>query len=79
MAEKKIKVKIPGFRRVAIIGGTFSGNKGASAMLESTIYNLRHMLGGQLSVDVISVYPVEDRKHSLPPDLLDAKYYQRVH
>ena len=26
------------------------------------------MLGGQLSVDVISVYPVEDRKHSLPPD-----------
>ncbi len=68
LAEKKIKVKIPGFRRIAIIGGTFSGNKGASAMLESTIYNLRHMLGGQLSVDVISVYPAEDRKHRLPPD-----------
>ncbi len=68
MGTKTINITIPGFRRIAVIGGTFSGNKGASAMLESTIYNLRHMLGSRLTVDVISVYPGEDGKRPLPPD-----------
>jgi len=68
METRIIKIDDPGSRRLAVIGGTFSGNKGASAMLESTIYNLRHLLDGHLDVDVISVYPKEDSKHSLPPD-----------
>ncbi len=68
METRTIKIENPGSLRVAVIGGTFSGNKGASAMLESTIFNLHHLLGGQLNVDVISVYPREDSKRALPPD-----------
>ncbi len=60
-------IKRPGFRRIAVIGGSYSGNKGASAMLESTIYNLRQMLGGRLDIDVLSVYPEEDGQRTQPP------------
>ena len=68
MGTRTVRIKKPGIRRIAVIGGTLSGNKGASAMLESTIYNLRFLLKEQLHVDVISVYPKEDNKLTLPPD-----------
>jgi coenzyme F420-reducing hydrogenase beta subunit len=60
------RVSYSGERRIAVIGGTFSGNKGASAMLESVLYNLRHLLHGNVTFDIISVYPKRDSGRPLP-------------
>jgi hypothetical protein len=53
--KSKNKVENPGIRLLAAPGGTFSGKKGASAMLESVIFNLRHLLDNKLTIDVIRV------------------------
>jgi coenzyme F420-reducing hydrogenase beta subunit/polysaccharide pyruvyl transferase WcaK-like protein len=59
---------LPGIR-VAVIGGTFAGNKGAAAMLESAVVNLDERMGGRLRFDVISVYPRRDRSRKLPENI----------
>jgi len=56
-------------KRVAVIGGTFSGNKGAAGMLESAIFNLGDRLPGRIRFDVFSVYPRRDRSRNLPPEV----------
>jgi coenzyme F420-reducing hydrogenase beta subunit len=54
---------------VTVIGGTFSGNKGAAGMLEATISDLRNRLSEPVLFNVISVYPKADRKKNLPVDV----------
>jgi coenzyme F420-reducing hydrogenase beta subunit/polysaccharide pyruvyl transferase WcaK-like protein len=56
-------------KRAAVIGGTFSGNKGAAGMLESVIVNLGHRLPGRVRFDVLSVYPKRDRARPLPDNV----------
>ena len=51
---------------VAVIGGTFSGNKGAAAMLESIVVNLSRRMPERINFDVISIYPRRDRGRPLP-------------
>ncbi|MBN1163015.1 MAG: polysaccharide pyruvyl transferase family protein [Candidatus Krumholzibacteriota bacterium] len=51
---------------IAIIGGTFAGNKGAAGMLESTIFNLDKMLGEKAFFHVLSVYPSRDSRKGIP-------------
>jgi coenzyme F420-reducing hydrogenase beta subunit/polysaccharide pyruvyl transferase WcaK-like protein len=55
--------------RVAVIGGSFSGNKGASAMLESAILNLSRSMPEPIDYDVISIYPRRDRARRLPENV----------
>lgn len=45
--------------RITIIGSALSGNKGASAMLESAIQTLEHRLG-EVDFTLFSMYPRED-------------------
>ena len=47
---------------VAITEASYSGNKGAAAMLQSSIRQLHERYGEQLNVMLMSVYPSEDRK-----------------
>jgi len=54
---------------VAVIGGTFAGNKGAAGMLESVIANLNGRMGGGVRFDVISIYPRRDRARPLPENV----------
>ncbi|UCD20252.1 MAG: hypothetical protein JSU64_03695, partial [candidate division WOR-3 bacterium] len=68
-ADSRVNHTIHDANRVAIIGGTFSGNKGAAAMLESAIANLRHRSPRPLVFDVITVYPKRDRQIELPEDV----------
>jgi colanic acid/amylovoran biosynthesis protein len=53
---------------VTIIGSALSGNKGASAMLESSIQTLEERLPG-VQFTLLSMYPAEDRKQNPYPNL----------
>lgn len=47
--------------KIAITAASYSGNKGAAAMLQSSIKQLYDIYGKQLSVNLMSVYPDEDK------------------
>lgn len=49
---------------IAITAASYSGNKGAAAMLQSSIRQLRDIYGEGLTVYLMSVYPGEDRKQN---------------
>ena len=55
-------------RRVAIIGATLSGNKGAQAMLSAALHHLARRFPGS-HFFVLSVYPSEDRELNRDPRL----------
>lgn len=46
--------------KIAITAASYSGNKGAAAMLQSSIQQLREIYGERLHIDLMSVYPSED-------------------
>lgn len=54
---------------IAITAASYSGNKGAAAMLQSSIKQLRERFGERLNVNLMSVYPGEDKKQ-LPYDFV---------
>lgn len=47
---------------IAIICASYSGNKGAAAMLQSSIQQLYNVYGNGLNIKLMSVYPEEDEK-----------------
>lgn len=47
---------------IAITAACFSGNKGAAAMLQSSIKQLREKYGERLNVFLMSTYPAADRR-----------------
>lgn len=47
---------------IAITAACFSGNKGAAAMLQSSIKQLRERYGERLNIFLMSTYPSADRK-----------------
>ena len=47
---------------IAITAASYSGNKGAAAMLQSSIRQLKNRYGERLVIYLMSVYPGEDRK-----------------
>lgn len=47
---------------IAITAASYSGNKGAAAMLQSSISQLQERYGERLNINLMSVYPSEDRK-----------------
>ena len=55
---------------IAITAASYSGNKGAAAMLQSSIHQLHDVYGKQLKIKLMSVYPEED-KDQLPFDFID--------
>lgn len=54
---------------VAITAASYSGNKGAAAMLQSSIRQLHDRYGESLSINLMSVYPDEDGKQ-IPYDFI---------
>lgn len=54
---------------VAITAASYSGNKGAAAMLQSSIKQLHKKYGEQLRINLMSVYPGED-KEQIPHDFI---------
>ena len=46
---------------IAITAASYSGNKGAAAMLQSSIAQLKEVYGDRLNIQLMSVYPSEDR------------------
>lgn len=54
---------------VAITAASYSGNKGAAAMLQSSIRQLHDRYGESLNINLMSVYPSEDRKQ-IPYDFI---------
>ncbi len=54
---------------VAITEASYSGNKGAAAMLQSSIKQLHDYYGEQLNVRLMSVYPSDD-KNQVPFDFV---------
>lgn len=54
---------------IAITAASYSGNKGAAAMLQSSIKQLHGKYGERLKVNLMSVYPGEDQKQ-LPHDFV---------
>ncbi len=54
---------------VAITAASYSGNKGAAAMLQSAISQLNEIYGSRLNINLMSVYPSEDKKQ-LPFDFI---------
>lgn len=54
---------------IAITAASYSGNKGAAAMLQSSIAQLQERYGGSLNINLMSVYPDEDRMQ-LPWDFI---------
>jgi len=56
-------------REVTIIGGTFSGNKGAAGMLEAAIGSLGERLPEPALYNVLSIYPKADRGKTLADDV----------
>ncbi|MBE9403479.1 polysaccharide pyruvyl transferase family protein [Brachybacterium sp. p3-SID1565] len=54
--------------RIAIIGSALSGNKGASAMLESAVQTLTDRLG-DVEFTLLSMYPAEDDAQNHYPNL----------
>lgn len=55
---------------IAITAASYSGNKGAAAMLQSSIKQLHDKFGDRLKIKLMSVYPEEDAKQ-LPHDFID--------
>ena len=55
---------------VAITAASYSGNKGAAAMLQSSISQLKEHYGEKLKVNLMSVYPTEDAKQ-IPWDCIN--------
>lgn len=47
---------------IAITAASYSGNKGAAAMLQSSISQLKEHYGERLNIYLMSVYPSEDRR-----------------
>ena len=47
---------------IAITAACFSGNKGAAAMLQSSIKQLKERYGEKLNIFLMSTYPKADRK-----------------
>lgn len=47
---------------IAITEASYSGNKGAAAMLQSSIQQLHDVYGEELIINLMSVYPADDRK-----------------
>lgn len=47
---------------VAITAASYSGNKGAAAMLQSSIKQLHDKYGEYLNINLMSVYPGEEKK-----------------
>lgn len=54
---------------VAITAASYSGNKGAAAMLQSSIQQLHDIYGDRLKINLMSVYPEEDIEQ-LPYDFI---------
>ncbi len=54
---------------IAITAASYSGNKGAAAMLQSSIKQLHNIYGDRLNINLMSVYPKEDKKQ-LPFDFI---------
>lgn len=54
---------------IAITAASYSGNKGAAAMLQSSIRQLHDRYGERLNIHLMSVYPAEDRKQ-IPWDFI---------
>lgn len=54
---------------VAITAASYSGNKGAAAMLQSSISQLHEIYGSRLNINLMSVYPTEDVEQ-LPFDFI---------
>ena len=54
---------------IAITAASYSGNKGAAAMLQSSIKQLRDRYGHRLNIRLMSVYPSEDREQ-IPHDFV---------
>lgn len=54
---------------IAITAASYSGNKGAAAMLQSSIKQLYKKYGHSLNINLMSVYPSEDKKQ-LPFDFV---------
>ncbi len=57
---------------IAITAASFSGNKGAAAMLQSSIKQLKERYGERINLFLMSTYPSADRiilglKALLPP------------
>lgn len=46
---------------IAITAASYSGNKGAAAMLQSSIAQLKEKYGTRLDIRLMSVYPAQDR------------------
>ena len=55
---------------IAIYSSSYSGNKGAAAMLQSSIKQLHDVYGDRLNINLMSVYPSEDKKQ-LPFDFIN--------
>lgn len=55
---------------VAITAANYSGNKGAAAMLQSSIKQLYERYGDRLNINLMSVYPGED-KEQIPFDFIN--------
>lgn len=47
--------------KIAITAASYSGNKGAAAMLQSSISQLKEKYGSRLGIYLMSVYPAQDR------------------
>ena len=54
---------------IAITAASYSGNKGAAAMLQSSIRQLYEKYGTRLKINLMSVYPEED-KEQIPWDFI---------
>ena len=55
---------------IAITAASYSGNKGAAAMLQSSIKQLHAKYGSRLNIKLMSVYPDSDRSQ-VPFDFVD--------
>lgn len=55
---------------IGITAASYSGNKGAAAMLQSSIKQLHKIYGDRLNINLMSVYPGEDKKQ-IPFDFIN--------
>lgn len=55
---------------IGITAASYSGNKGAAAMLQSSITQLYKKYGDRLNINLMSVYPEEDKKQ-IPFDFIN--------
>ncbi|MEP0845660.1 MAG: polysaccharide pyruvyl transferase family protein [Phycisphaerae bacterium] len=54
--------------RIAVVGLTVSGNKGAESMLLAIMHEMEQRVGA-CRFDLLTVYPGQDRRQPLPPNL----------